>query len=86
MPPLAVPASAAVDASQSLPAHGFRQVALALSRKVIRPLPFHPLDLGGDAALHALFGFVVEGRPQPADIDAESVRLTGFQVSPAHSV
>jgi hypothetical protein len=50
------------------------------------PLPFHPLDLGGDAALHALFGFVVEGRPQPADIDAESVRLAGFQVSPAHPV
>jgi hypothetical protein len=42
-------------------------------------LPFHPLDLGGDAALRALFGFVVEGRPQPADIDAESVRLAGFQ-------
>jgi len=50
------------------------------------PLPFHPLDLGGDAALRALFGFVIEGRQQPADIDAESVSLAGFQVPPAHPV
>jgi hypothetical protein len=48
------------------------------------PLPFHPLDLGGGAALQALFGFAIEGRPQPADINAESVRLEGFQVPPAH--
>jgi hypothetical protein len=37
-------------------------------------------------ALQALFGFVIEGRPQPADIDAESVKLEGFQVPPAHPV
>jgi len=49
------------------------------------PLPFHPLELGG-AALRAFFGFVVEGRPQPADIDTGPVRLAGFQVPPAHPV
>ena len=27
------------------------------------PLPFHPLELGGGAALRALFGFIIEGRP-----------------------
>lgn len=50
------------------------------------PLPFHPLELGGEAALRALFGFIIERRPQPADIDAESVRLAGFQVPPEHPV
>jgi len=50
------------------------------------PLPFHPLDLGGDAALRALFGFILEGRRQPTDIDAESIRLAGFQVPPANPV
>jgi len=50
------------------------------------PLPFHPLDLGGGPALRALFGFVIEGRRQPADISAESVKLAGFQVPPAHPV
>lgn len=49
-------------------------------------LPFHPLDLGGGAALRALFGFVIEGRLQPADIDAESVKLAGFLVPAAHPV
>lgn len=50
------------------------------------PLPFHPLHLGGETALRALFGFILEGRPQPADIDAESVKLAGFQVPPANPV
>jgi hypothetical protein len=49
------------------------------------PLPFHPLEFGGEA-LRALFGFILEGRRQPADIDAESVRLAGFQVPPANPV
>jgi hypothetical protein len=49
------------------------------------PLAFHPLDLGG-AALRALFGFIIEGRLQPADINAESIKLAGFQVPPAHPV
>lgn len=44
------------------------------------PLPFHPLDLG-EEALRALFGFVVEGRPRPDDIDAEAVHLHGFRVT-----
>ena len=50
------------------------------------PLPFHPLELGGGPALRALFGFIIEGRPQPTDIDAVSVRLAGFQVRPANPV
>jgi hypothetical protein len=50
------------------------------------PLPFHPLELGGDAALRALFGFILEGKRQSTDINAESVRLAGFQVPPANPV
>jgi hypothetical protein len=50
------------------------------------PLPFHPLDLGGGAALRALFGFIIEGRRQPTDIEAESVRLAGFEVPSANPV
>jgi hypothetical protein len=50
------------------------------------PLPFHPLDLGGDAALRALFGFILEGRRRPTDIDAGSVKLAGFQVPSANPV
>jgi hypothetical protein len=49
------------------------------------PLPFHPLDLG-EAALRALFGFIIEGRRQPADIDPESVSLAGFEVPPEHPI
>jgi hypothetical protein len=44
------------------------------------PLPFHPLALG-EEALRALFGFTVEGRPEPDDIDAEAVHLHGFRVT-----
>ncbi|WP_213454624.1 DUF6928 family protein [Rhizomonospora bruguierae] len=43
-------------------------------------LPFHPLELG-ERALRALFGFVVEGRRDPGDIDAEAVSLHGFRVT-----
>jgi hypothetical protein len=43
------------------------------------PLPFHPLELG-QAALRGLVGFVIEGRPLPADIDADAVPLAGFEV------
>jgi hypothetical protein len=43
-------------------------------------LPFHPLELG-EEALRGLFGFVVEGRPDPDDIDAETVSLRGFRVT-----
>jgi hypothetical protein len=43
------------------------------------PLPFHPLDLG-EEALRALFGFVLEGRMSPDDIDAEAVQVHGFRV------
>ncbi|MFI5490675.1 DUF6928 family protein [Micromonospora echinaurantiaca] len=44
------------------------------------PLPFHPLELG-EEALHSLFGFIVEGRPKPDDIDTEAVHLHGFRVT-----
>lgn len=44
------------------------------------PFPFHPLELG-DAALRALFGFAVEGRVVPGDVDAEAVPLYGFRVT-----
>ncbi|WP_174535041.1 DUF6928 family protein [Micromonospora chalcea] len=44
------------------------------------PLPFHPLDLG-EEALRALFGFVVEGRPSPDDVDPDDVHLHGFRVT-----
>jgi hypothetical protein len=44
------------------------------------PLPFHPLDLG-EEALRALFGFVIEGRPQRDDVDADAVGLHGFRVA-----
>jgi hypothetical protein len=44
------------------------------------PLPFHPLELGEDA-LRALFGFILEGRPDPDDIDAFDVHLHGFRLT-----
>jgi hypothetical protein len=44
------------------------------------PLPFHPLDLG-EIALRELFGFVIEGQPDPGDIDPETVHLYGFRVT-----
>ncbi|WP_262414139.1 DUF6928 family protein [Actinacidiphila acidipaludis] len=43
------------------------------------PLPFHPLDFGEDA-LRALCGFIIEGRPEPGDVDADSIALHGFAV------
>jgi hypothetical protein len=44
------------------------------------PLPFHPLNLG-EEALRTLFGFVIEGRPEPGDVDADSILLQGFRVA-----
>jgi len=44
------------------------------------PLPFHPLELGEDA-LRALFGFIVEGLPDPDDVDPYDVALQGFRVA-----
>lgn len=43
------------------------------------PLPFHPLELG-EAALRALFGFVIEGFQHPDDINTEMVQVQGFRV------
>jgi hypothetical protein len=50
------------------------------------PFPFHPLELGGDAALRAFFCFTIEGQRQATDIDAESIKLAGFRVGPANPV
>ncbi|MFJ7019687.1 DUF6928 family protein [Streptomyces sp. NPDC101117] len=47
------------------------------------PWPFHPLELSEDA-LRALCGFIQEGRPQPDDVDADNLRLHGFQVRDPH--
>ncbi|WP_067484078.1 DUF6928 family protein [Actinomadura hibisca] len=44
------------------------------------PLPFHPLDLG-EAALRALLGFILEGMPEPDDIDPYGIELLGFQIA-----
>ena len=49
------------------------------SNQGLYPLPFHPLDLG-EQALRALFGFVIEGRPRPDDIDAGAIPMLGFRV------
>ncbi|GAA2502405.1 DUF6928 family protein [Winogradskya humida] len=43
------------------------------------PLPFHPLELGEDA-LRALFGFILEGRREPDDVDPFDVPVHGFRV------
>ncbi|WP_405555675.1 DUF6928 family protein [Streptomyces sp. NBC_01171] len=47
------------------------------------PLPFPPLKLG-EEALRALCGFTQEGRPEPDDVDADNIRLHGFQVRDPH--
>ncbi len=44
------------------------------------PLPFHPLELG-EEALRALFGFIIEGYPDPNDINTETIHLHGFRVT-----
>jgi hypothetical protein len=44
------------------------------------PLPFHPLDLG-EEALRALFGFIIEGFPEPGDIDAFDVPVHRFRLT-----
>ncbi|WUH98007.1 hypothetical protein OHR68_31560 [Spirillospora sp. NBC_00431] len=43
-------------------------------------LPFHPLDLG-EEALRALLGFVLEGVPEPDDVDPYEVGLLGFRLT-----
>lgn len=44
------------------------------------PLPFHPLELGQEA-LRTMFGFIIEGRPEPDDIDADAVHMHEFRVA-----
>ncbi|MCF2530828.1 DUF6928 family protein [Yinghuangia soli] len=43
------------------------------------PLPFHPLQLGGEA-LRALFGFTVEGRQKAGDVDAADIPVHRFRL------
>lgn len=43
------------------------------------PLPYHPLELGEEALRH-LFGFIIEGRRHPDDVDADAIALLGFRV------
>lgn len=59
---------------------GGRPVTSAFPDRGPYPLPFHPLDLG-EEALRDLFGFVVEGRPAPGDVDADMISLHGFSVA-----
>lgn len=44
------------------------------------PLPFHPLDLG-EEALRSLFGFCLECRLGPDDVDPERITVHGFRVT-----
>lgn len=39
-------------------------------------LGFHPLDLG-QQAMRFLFGFALEGRPEPDDVDAGQIAMLG---------
>lgn len=48
-------------------------------------LPFHPLELGGEAAMRALLGFIVEGQPFESDIDPEEIEMIGFRTSDPHT-
>ncbi|MFJ3839818.1 DUF6928 family protein [Streptomyces sp. NPDC090054] len=50
-----------------------------LGGKAPYPLPFPPLELG-EEALRAFFGFILEGRPAPDDIDPDELRLHGFRL------
>ena len=59
---------------------GEHPVEAAFSDQDPYPLPFHPLELG-EQALRALFGFVVEGRLEPDDVDPFGVPLHGFRVA-----
>ncbi|MFC9888597.1 DUF6928 family protein [Streptomyces pilosus] len=48
------------------------------------PLPFHPLDLGEDI-LRPLCGFAEEGRPEPDDVDTDTIQRHGFRVQDPHA-
>lgn len=43
-------------------------------------LGFHPLDLG-QQAMRSLFGFALEGRPEPDDVDAGQITMLGYRVT-----
>jgi hypothetical protein len=54
-----------------------RQAATDRSRGA---LGFHPLDLG-QQAMRFLFGFALEGRPEPDDVDAAQITMLGYRVT-----
>lgn len=39
------------------------------------------LELGEEEALRGLLGFVLEGRPEPGDVDPRSIQLLGFRLT-----
>jgi len=43
-------------------------------------LGFHPLDLA-QQAMRCLFGFALEGRPEPGDVDAGQISMLGYRVT-----
>jgi uncharacterized protein DUF6928 len=43
-------------------------------------LGFHPLDLA-QQAMRFLFGFALEGRPEPGDVDAGRIDMLGYRVT-----
>jgi hypothetical protein len=60
--------------------HPLRPSSLDLPGQRPYPLPFHPLELGAQAAMRALLGFVIEGHIRAGDIDGFAIRLAGFHV------
>lgn len=43
-------------------------------------LGFHPLDMG-QQAMRSLFGFALEGGPEPDDVDASQITMLGYRVT-----
>ena len=68
----------AFEASYWAGEHPVERVA-GCRRRARTALPFHPLELG-EEALREFFGFVLEGRPSPEDIDPYEVELRGFRL------
>ncbi|GAA3029978.1 hypothetical protein GCM10020229_46730 [Kitasatospora albolonga] len=58
--------------------HPVERLRIADAPERAYPLTFHPLELG-EEALRALCGFVMEGRPEPGDLDPDDIHLHGFR-------
>ncbi|BCY12496.1 hypothetical protein [Actinoplanes sp. L3-i22] len=77
---LAMSAGSGVTADAG-PRYPFEEPFWAGAHPVPAPgyrIPFHPLDLG-EQALRAFFGFIIEGRAAPTDIDPFTIRALGFR-------